>query len=543
VLEFRILGPFEVLRDGAPVALAGQKQRALLAALLLRREDVVSADRLVEDLWGDAPPRTAATSLQNFVSQLRKALGADVIETRSPGYRLRFQSDELDLTRFEGLVRAARAADPDARLRLLREALSLWRGRPLADFLYEPFAEGEIRRLEELRLGALEDRLEAEVALGAHAEAVGELEALVRDHPLRERLRGLLMLALYRSGRQAEALEAFQRARRALVDELGIEPSPELQRLHASILRQETTLDRASSHGSEADHYGRVVDAFAAGRLVIVLGPGVVPHDAPDPVELLAQRFGYPRQDRVPELTRVSQYVATMTGVGPLYDALHDLYEGVGPGEVHRLVASLAGESRARGLPNPLVVTAGYDLALERAFAEAGEEVDVVAYVAAGRDRGRFWHLAPGEGPRVIAIPNTYATELSLERRPVLLKLHGCVGTGPGRAWESFVVTEDDYIDYLARDDLANLIPVGLAAKLRRSHFLFLAYALRDWNLRVLLNRLWGDDGVGYRSWAVQPDAPPLEVEFWRRRDVDVFELPVDEYVRTLAERLVQARG
>jgi hypothetical protein len=160
--------------------------------------------------------------------------------------------------------------------------------------------------------------------------------------------------------------------------------------------------------------------------------------------------------------------------------------------------------------------------------------------VATGRDRGRFWHLPHGGAPRLVEIPNTYATELDLAKTSVILKLHGGVERGSAREWESFVVTEDDYIDYLAREDLSNLIPVGLTAKLRRSHFLFLGYALRDWNLRVLLNRLWGEEKVGYRSWAVQPEAPPLEIEFWRKRDVDVFELEVDEFVDAFDGRLAE---
>jgi DNA-binding SARP family transcriptional activator len=537
VLEFRILGPLEVLDDGVSVPLGGQKQRALLAVLLVRRGQVVPAERLIADLWGETAPRTAPTSLQNFVSQLRKLLGAETIETRAPGYRLRAGPEHVDLGRFERLVREARTAEPEERARLLREALALWRGTPLADFVYEPFAQGEIMRLEDLRLATVEDRIDADLARGLHADVVGELDALVAEHPLRERLRAQLMLALYRSGRQAEALQAFQEARSVLVDELGIDPSPDLQRLHASILRQETSLDRASS-GAAGDHYADVAKALLAGRLVVVIGPNAGPVFAPQAAEHLAKSFDYPSHDGL-ELPRVSQYVATMTGIGPLYDALHELYAAeVDPHPVHRFVASLPSVLRGRGLPHPLVVTTGYDLTLERALADAHEEFDVVAYVASGRNRGRFWHLPPNEKPRIIDVPNTYASELSLDRRSVVLRLHGGVDPDLAREWESFVVTEDDYIDYLARENLANLIPVGLTARLRRSHFLFLAYALREWNLRVLLNRLWGEEKVGYRSWAVQPEATPLEVEFWRGRDVDVFELALDEYVETLQGRL-----
>jgi hypothetical protein len=158
-----------------------------------------------------------------------------------------------------------------------------------------------------------------------------------------------------------------------------------------------------------------------------------------------------------------------------------------------------------------------------------------VSYIASGRDRGRFCHVQPDGSAHVIDMPNTYATELSLERRTVILKLHGGVGTSLARERESFVVTEDDYIDYLAYGDIGGAIPVSLAAKLRRSHFLFLGYGMRDWNLRLVLGRIWGAEGVSYRSWSVQPEAKPLERQFWRARDVDLLEVPLDDYVAALA--------
>jgi hypothetical protein len=225
-----------------------------------------------------------------------------------------------------------------------------------------------------------------------------------------------------------------------------------------------------------------------------------------------------------------------MKGSGPLYDELHALLDAdVPPTAVHRFFASLPPVLRERGVPHQLIVTTSYDLALEAAFLEAGEEFDVVSYIATGPARGKLCHITPDGGGRLIDLPNTYATELSLDRRTVILKLHGQVDRGPEREWESFVVTEDDYIDYLAQTDLTGAVPVSLAAKLRRSHFLFLGYTMADWNLRVILNRLWSDQPLSYRSWAVQPEPMPLEREFWRRRDVEVHELPLEQYAGILA--------
>jgi SIR2-like domain len=248
----------------------------------------------------------------------------------------------------------------------------------------------------------------------------------------------------------------------------------------------------------------------------------------------LAQRFDYVENGY--GLPRVAQYVAVMKGSGPLYDELHALLDAEAtPTPIHRFFAALPPLLRERDLPHQLLVTTSYDLALEAAFLEAGEEFDVVTYIAAGPQRGKFCHIRPDGTGRVVDLPNTYATELSLEERTVILKLHGQVDRGPEREWESFVITEDDYIDYLSHSDVAAAVPVGLAAKLRRSHFLFLGYTMADWNLRVVLNRLWSDHPLSYRSWAVQPEAKPLEREFWRRRDVDVQDLPLERYIQMLA--------
>ena len=246
-MDFRILGPLEAWDGGREITLGGPKPRALLAVLLLHANEVVSADRLIDEVWGDDSPEDAAAALRVNVSRLRKALPPDALTTRSPGYVLRIEPDALDLHRFERLVDEGRgllarglAADGSERL---RGALSLWRGPALVDFAYEGFAQAAIARLEEIKLAAVELRIDTDLALGRHDELVGELEGLVAEHPLRERPRGYLMTALYRSGRQAEALDAYRDARRALVDGLGIEPGTALQELERAILLQDPSLD------------------------------------------------------------------------------------------------------------------------------------------------------------------------------------------------------------------------------------------------------------------------------------------------------------
>src|SRR6266540_3410682 len=251
-MEFRLLGPLEVWEDGRPLSLGGTKQRALLAILLLRANEVVSRDVLIDELWGERPPASAAHSLEAYVSRLRKTLHADrtgepILVTRPPGYMLRVEFEKLDLDRFDRLLEEGRRAlathAPERAFQKLSEALSLWRGPPLGDLAFEPFAQVEVERLEELRLAALEERIEAELALARNEALVPELQALVVQHPLRERLRGQLMLALYRSGRQAEALQVYREARGYFVEELGLEPGPSLRTIEQAILRQEAVLD------------------------------------------------------------------------------------------------------------------------------------------------------------------------------------------------------------------------------------------------------------------------------------------------------------
>jgi predicted ATPase/DNA-binding SARP family transcriptional activator len=245
-MEYRVLGPLEVRDGNESLPLAGAKQRALLALLLVHANHVLSRDRLIDELWGEHPPDTAVQSVQVYVSRLRKLLPPDTLLTRPPGYLLEVEPDELDLWRFERLLAEGREAhaqgDPERASALLHDALVLWRGPALAEFAFEPFAQAEIGRLEDLRLVAVEERIEADLALGQHAELIGELEAVIAENPHRERLRGQLMVALYRSGRQGEALAAYQHARSALVDELGVEPSGQLRQLEKQILNQDPRL-------------------------------------------------------------------------------------------------------------------------------------------------------------------------------------------------------------------------------------------------------------------------------------------------------------
>jgi DNA-binding SARP family transcriptional activator/class 3 adenylate cyclase len=247
-MEFRLLGPLEVASGGELVDLGGAKQRALLAMLLLDANSVVSTDRLIDALWEDHPPETAQKALQVHVSGLRKVLGKDRVVTREPGYLLRVDGDELDLARFQRLQQQGKPA----------EALALWRGEPLSDFSMSRFAQSAIARLEDTRLACLEERIEQDLRAGRHPELTGELEELVQEYPLRERLRALSMLALYRSGRQAEALAAYQDARRALVEELGIEPGKPLRDLHQAVLKQDPALDLPPEEGRAREAEDRV---------------------------------------------------------------------------------------------------------------------------------------------------------------------------------------------------------------------------------------------------------------------------------------------
>jgi SARP family transcriptional regulator, regulator of embCAB operon len=259
-LEFRVLGPFEVFRRSVGViSIVARRERAILLCLLLHPNRIVPAEQLIDTVWGARPPRSADAALQNCVSHLRKLLEPcacgttpQILLTRSPGYLLRVGPCQLDAARVTGfLERSRRACERGAfgkAVRLLRQAEGLWRGPALADFSFDDFAQSEIARLEELRLLTLAERIEAELALGRHAYVISELKRLVVEHPLDERFRGQLMLALYRSGRQADALSVYRAGRRTLDEELGLVPSRPLRTLEAAILRQEPFLDERALH-------------------------------------------------------------------------------------------------------------------------------------------------------------------------------------------------------------------------------------------------------------------------------------------------------
>ena len=283
-MEFRILGSLQVLVGERQIPLGGAQQREVLVILLLHRGEVVSVDRIVDELWGERPPDRATKTVQVYVSRLRKALGDGVLVTRGGGYALELKGDSLDTDRFRRLADEGREALDNGDLRGAREALTaeldLWRGPPLADLAYQPFVQNEVARLEELRLVALENRGEADLALGHHAALVSELEALVREHPTRERLREELMFALYRSGRQVEALESYRDAQRTLDEELGLEPGPRLQQLERSILTHDPAIDAPPATGAVAvlrrRRRGGALVAFGGGLLLVAAIAAVV---------------------------------------------------------------------------------------------------------------------------------------------------------------------------------------------------------------------------------------------------------------------------
>lgn len=311
------------------------------------------------------------------------------------------------------------------------------------------------------------------------------------------------------------------------------------------------------SDGLDA-HYTMLIRELTTGRVVPFLGAGVNLCDRPEGAawkigqhlpsgaelaEHLAKSFGYPATD-AQDLVRVAQYVAVMTGSGPLYEELHHLLDSDYPlTSLHRFLAHLPAALSAQGHPAryQLIVTTNYDDVLERAFRAAKVPFDLVTYVADGEHRGKFLHWPPDGQVRLIEKPNEYRG-LSLDenrnlQRPAIMKIHGAVDRASADR-DSYVITEDHYIDYLTRTDISSLVPATLAEKLKKSHYLFLGYGLRDWNLRVILHRIWGAQKLTYKSWAIQRDPSPIEQEFWRKRDVDILNVRLEDYVATLSGRL-----
>jgi hypothetical protein len=300
-------------------------------------------------------------------------------------------------------------------------------------------------------------------------------------------------------------------------------------------------------------HYRLLAHRILAGKVVPFLGAGVNlcgrPDSAPftlgrflpsggELAEYLAESNGYPDEDTT-NLLRVSQYVDVMLGPGPLYQELHEVFDAdYAPTPVHRMLAQLPAMIRNSNQRYfPLIITTNYDDALERAFAEAGEQYDLVTYIAQDPNGGLFRHSSPDGEARVISVPNKY-DELRFDQRAVIAKIHGAVGRGSEES-DSFVITENHYIDYLSHTEISQLIPVTVATRMCKSHLLFLGYSLKDWNLRVILNRL-RDAGLGWKSWAVQPHPDQIEERSWFRRDVDLLDARLETYIAGLTAALLE---
>ena len=546
-MDYGILGPFEVRARDQLVALRGARQRELLAVLLLHANEIVSSDRLIDDLWEGDPPPTAAKMIQNSVSQLRKLLepegvveGEQRLVTRSPGYLLRVEPGELDADRFEALAAEGRrelaAGEHAAALERLREALALWRGPALVDLPDAPFARAEAARFDELRSAATEDRIEAELALGRHADVIAELEALVAQHPLRERLRGQLMLALYRSGRQADALRVYQETRDVLVEELGLEPSPALQRLEKAVLKQDPALEVAEEVRPDDGSAAPSLPVPETRKTVSVVSADIISLDGPHDPEALGRPmaravetvtgvlerhgastepsigggvigiFGVPRVHEDDALRAVRAAAEARAAVGSLVPELEResgitvaLRAAVLTGEVvagnavaHSLVASDAVSVAARlqqaAEPGEILV----DEQTERLVRDAVhvEAADPAALKATGR--GAAWRLleveagAPGylrhlETPMIGRSEELGRLRQSFERtaeeRAVqLFTVIGSPGIGKSRLAEALVES------------------LGGQARVLRGRSLSYGEGITFWPLREVVSQVNGDD-------------------------------------------------
>jgi YVTN family beta-propeller protein len=482
-IEYRLFGSLEVQSNGRPIPLEGAKQRNVLAILLLHRREVVSADRIAEELWGERAPETAIKTVQVYVSRLRKALGEGVLVTRGGGYLLEAEPDQIDVDRFERLAADGREAldggEPGAAAETLRGALKLCRGPPLADFAYESFAQNEIARLEELRLGALEDRIEAELALGRHSALVPELEALVAEHPTRERLRGQLMLALYRAGRQSEALESYRDAQRTLDEQLGLEPGSELRQLEQSILNQDPAIAAPRREGPvglmSRRRRGGILVAFGGGLLLAAAVAAILAGGD-------ATKLADPNSLAVidPESNRVVDTVPT--GIGPAdvsADAGHVWVANLGDNsvtEVDQETKAVVGTAPAHTSVGGMVAGAGgvwiADSQREKlvrldpaypsearpirlARGPQGYENSPLAPVAVGH--GAVWVAAP-EGTIARIDPESLEVDDSI---PVTTT-PSSIATGIGGVWTVDDLTNTAFrIDPASANAVTSPIPVG----------------------------------------------------------------------------------
>jgi YVTN family beta-propeller protein len=416
MLEFRILGPLDVLDDDRSVELGGARQRAVLAVLLLHRGETVAVDRIVDLIWGERPPATAIKTVQVYVSHLRRALRKDVVVSSRGGYALAVDAERVDATRFERLVDEGRAAlagnDPARAAVLLRSALELWRGPVLGDLAYERFAQDEVARLEELRLAAVEQRIDADLGLGRHVELVPELEGLVREHPLRERLRAQHMRALYRSGRQADALESFRDARRSLVEELGLEPCTELRELEQAILAQDPALDRPRGRNRQAPEASR-----RRGLALVAAGAGLALAAAA--VAMALTRTG----------TDVAVLPDSVAVIDPDTDLIvADVPVGVRPGPIVAGKRSIWVANVADGSVSQI------DVGKRRVVATIPLSVDIEGLTAGAgsawitdSDRGRAVRLDPAIG--------TVADSVRFPTRAELFESSGTAEPGRGSVW------------------------------------------------------------------------------------------------------------
>jgi DNA-binding SARP family transcriptional activator/ABC-type branched-subunit amino acid transport system substrate-binding protein/DNA-binding beta-propeller fold protein YncE len=545
-MEYRILGPFEVSDDGRGIEIGGPKQRALLAVLVLHANEVVSPDLLIDELWGETPPATAVKTLQAHVSRLRKALngegdasthGTGVLRTSGRGYLLRVERDQLDSDRVRDLLEQARRARGEGKheeaAEDLRRALAFWRGPALADFAYESFAQAEIARLDELQLTALEERIEADLALGRDGELVGELVALVARHPLRERLRGQLMLALYRSDRQAEALHAYQEGRLALAQEVGLEPSKGLQRLERRILEQDPVLAPPSRR--EGPRIGRAVSrrhlrllvlaglaalavAVAAGAFSLIRDGGAEPVDGRDAAiagghaRALDPRTGEPLAT-VPLGTAPLSITAGAGGVWVL-DAEDRTVSQIDPRK-HSLLRTFSTGST----PTDIAVGTG-TLWIGNGFPDLGtalpksvsrldaESVDVdetialsgrrrTAAIRVSQDSLRPHMAATRDGIWVIN-PDLTVSRISARTNDVVARVAGVralsIAAGDGDVW---VVDErGDLVEIDARTNrVSNRIEVAAASLTV---------------LAVGAGAVWVADPVGGSVWRIDPEPEPI---------------------------------